>query len=136
MAPLSGRSRWTADTPKYESLREERTKGPREGLAYAVITLPGQAAAISSVLYELKMRSPREWTATTILDFGSQTGAAYWYVRIHLLTFPHTLKVDLDILWKTRRGLGAPRNDTQRNQRQALRWIRQSPRFSLIGEKN
>lgn len=76
--PLGARSRWTADTPKYESTRDERLKGPREGLAYAVITLPGQAAAITSVLYELKLRSPRDWTATTILDFGSQTGAAFW----------------------------------------------------------
>ncbi|KAG8760224.1 37S ribosomal protein S22 [Serendipita sp. 396] len=72
------RSRWIGDTPKYDTRKEERTRGAREGLAYAVITLPGQVSAIQSILHELKVRLPLDWSVNTVLDFGSQTGAAFW----------------------------------------------------------
>lgn len=74
--------RWIADTPKYSTGKEERMRGPREGLAYAAITLPGQVAAIRAVLHEVRTRLPRKWSENVknILDFGSQTGAGFWYV--------------------------------------------------------
>jgi hypothetical protein len=57
-------------------------RGPREGLAYATITLPGQVAAIRAVLHEVRTRLPPSWSAgvKNVLDFGSQTGAGFWYV--------------------------------------------------------
>ncbi|KAG8834787.1 37S ribosomal protein S22 [Serendipita sp. 399] len=77
-ASVGGKNRWIGDTPKYDTRREERIRGSREGLAYAVVTLPGQVTAIRTILREVKLRSPLDWTVNTVLDFGSQTGAAFW----------------------------------------------------------
>lgn len=78
--------RWIADTPKYSTGKDERMRGPREGLAYATITMPGQVAAIRSVLHEAGMRLPAEWRGgvKNVLDFGSQTGPAFWYGLIKI----------------------------------------------------
>ncbi|PVF99847.1 Rsm22-domain-containing protein [Serendipita vermifera] len=76
--PAGRGMKWIGDTPKYSSSREEIRMGSREGLAYAAITLPGQFAAIRAVLHEIKTRMSREWTVKNVLDFGSQTGAAFW----------------------------------------------------------
>lgn len=73
-------SKWMGDTPKYSRGKEERIMGPREGLAYATITLPGQIAAIRAVLHEIRTRFPLDWTISNVLDFGSQTGGTFWCV--------------------------------------------------------
>jgi ribosomal protein RSM22 (predicted rRNA methylase) len=70
--------RWMGDTPKYSRAKAEREMGLREGLAYATITLPGQVAAIRAVLHELSTRLPSGWMVENVLDFGSQTGPAFW----------------------------------------------------------
>ena len=70
--------------PKYKRAWEERTMGPREGLAYAAIALPPHIVAIKSVLHQLRVRMPSDWTIKNIISFGSQTGAGFWcviYVR-------------------------------------------------------
>jgi ribosomal protein RSM22 (predicted rRNA methylase) len=67
-------------------------RGPREGLAYATITLPGQVTAIRAVLHEVQTRLPSAWSAgvKNVLDFGSQTGAGFWYVFYALATLELT----------------------------------------------
>lgn len=66
--------------PKYKRAWEERIMGPREGLAYAAIALPPHIVAIKSVLHQLRVRMPRDWTVKNVINFGSQTGAGFWYV--------------------------------------------------------
>jgi len=66
--------------------------GPREGLAYAAIALPPHIVAIKSVLHQLRVRMPNDWTVKNVINFGSQTGAGFWYVaygqRIEELSNP------------------------------------------------
>jgi hypothetical protein len=60
-------------------------RGSREGLAYAAIALPGQVSAIRAVLHELKTRMHTTWNVKNVLDFGSQTGAAFWWAKSLIL---------------------------------------------------
>lgn len=83
-APTGKGTKWIGDTPKYSNARDERNRGPREGLAYAAVTLPGQVSAIRAVLHEMKTRLPKDWDVKNVLDFGSQTGAGFWSVDYHL----------------------------------------------------
>ena len=73
-------NQWTTETPKYKRAWEERVMGPREGLAYAAIALPPHIVAIKSVLQQLRVRMPHDWTVKNVINFGSQTGAGFWYV--------------------------------------------------------
>jgi hypothetical protein len=54
--------------------------GPREGLAYAAVAMPPHVVAIKSVLHQLYIRMPSDWTVKNVINFGSQTGAGFWYV--------------------------------------------------------
>lgn len=81
------------NTPNYSSGKEERIMGPREGLAYAAITLPGQISAIQAVLLETKTRMPPSWSVKNIIDFGSQTGAGFWFVACPL-AYPFLILVE------------------------------------------
>ena len=73
-------NQWATETPKYKRASEERIMGPREGLAYAAIAMPPHIVAIKSVLYQLRVRMPNDWTVKNVINFGSQTGAGFWCV--------------------------------------------------------
>lgn len=57
---------------------------PREALAYTAIAIPGQYAAIKNVLRETRLRLGETWSQNVrgVIDFGSGTGVAMWYVHI------------------------------------------------------
>lgn len=78
---------WTREMPskfKESKRRKSARVTPREAMAYTVIAMPGQYAAIKNVLREAQLRLGETWSQNVrgVVDFGSGTGVAMWYVLI------------------------------------------------------
>ena len=51
-----------------------------KGSPYAAIALAPHIVTIKSVLHQLRVRTPSDWNVKNVINFGSETGAGFWYV--------------------------------------------------------